>query len=73
MNKFLRSKIIQNLPENCTCEDIQYHIFVVENNIREIFIYSYGLICSINDDAVLFVAVVHGRRVLENHEKHNKK
>ena len=23
-------KIIQNLPDNCTYEDIQYHLYVVE-------------------------------------------
>lgn len=37
-------------------------------NIREIFVYSYRLIYKIDLDTVLFVAVVHGRRVLENHE-----
>ncbi len=38
-------------------------------NIREIFVYSYRLIYKINSDTVLFVAVVHGKRLLENHEK----
>lgn len=37
--------------------------------IREIFVYSYRLIYKINDDTVLFVAVVHGKRLLENHQK----
>ncbi|MCW8895927.1 MAG: type II toxin-antitoxin system RelE/ParE family toxin [Sulfurimonas sp.] len=38
-------------------------------NIREIFVYSYRLIYKINEDTILFVAVVHGKRLLENHEK----
>lgn len=38
-------------------------------NIREIFVYSYRLIYKINEDTVLFVAVVHGKRLLENHKK----
>ena len=37
-------------------------------NIREIFVYSYRLIYKINEDTVLFVAVVHGKRFLENHQ-----
>lgn len=38
-------------------------------NIREIFVYSYRLIYKIYENRVLFVAVVHGKRLLENHEK----
>ena len=38
-------------------------------NIREIFVYSYRLIYKVNEDTVLFVAVVHGKRLLENHQK----
>jgi len=34
-------------------------------SIREIFIYSYRLVYKITDDTVLFVAVVHGKRLLE--------
>ena len=34
--------------------------------IREIFVYSYRLIYKINDDTILFIAVVHGKRLLEN-------
>ncbi|RLA75917.1 MAG: type II toxin-antitoxin system RelE/ParE family toxin [Epsilonproteobacteria bacterium] len=37
--------------------------------IREIFVYSYRLIYKINEDSILFVAVVHGKRLLENHQK----
>ena len=40
-----------------------------EENTREIFIYSYRLIYKIKDDVILFIAVVHGKRVLENHIK----
>lgn len=35
----------------------------------EIFVYSYRLIYKINEDTILFVAVVHGKRLLENHQK----
>lgn len=35
--------------------------------IREIFIYSYRLIYKIKDDTILLTAVVHGKRLLENH------
>ena len=38
-------------------------------NIREIFVYSYRLIYKINENTVLFVAVVHGKRLLVNHQK----
>ena len=38
-------------------------------NIREIFVYSYRLIYKLNTDTVLFVAVVHGKRLLENHRQ----
>ena len=38
-------------------------------NIREIFIYSYRLIYQITEDTVLFVAVIHGKRLLENHQQ----
>jgi addiction module RelE/StbE family toxin len=36
--------------------------------IREIFVYSYRLIYRIHDNKILFVAVVHGKRLLENHQ-----
>jgi addiction module RelE/StbE family toxin len=35
--------------------------------IREIFVYSYRLIYKIERTKILFIAVVHGRRLLENH------
>jgi addiction module RelE/StbE family toxin len=38
-------------------------------NIREIFIYSYRLIYQINDDTILFIAAIHGKRLLENHQQ----
>ncbi len=37
--------------------------------IREIFVYSYRLIYRIDEEEVLFVAVVHGKRLLENHNR----
>ncbi len=37
--------------------------------IREIFVYSYRLIYRVNAQEILFVAVVHGKRLLENHQK----
>jgi len=37
--------------------------------IREIFIYSYRLIYQVREKKVLFVAVVHGKRLLENHQR----
>lgn len=40
-----------------------------DSTIREIFVYSYRLIYKINSNRVLFVAVIHGKRLLENHEK----
>jgi len=35
--------------------------------IREIFVYSYRLIYKIERTKILFIAVVHGKRLLENH------
>lgn len=40
-----------------------------DSTIREIFVYSYRLIYKIDSNKVLFVAVIHGKRLLENHEK----
>ena len=40
-----------------------------DSSIREIFVYSYRLIHKIDSNSVLFVAVIHGKRLLENHEK----
>ena len=42
-----------------------------DSAIREIFVYSYRLIYKVEDERILCVAVVHGRRLLENHQ--NKK
>jgi len=39
-----------------------------DTNIREIFVYSYRLIYKLQDNKILFVAVVHGKRLLENHQ-----
>jgi len=37
--------------------------------IREIFIYSYRLIYKLNENTILFVAVIHGKRLLKNHQQ----
>jgi len=37
-------------------------------NIREIFVYSYRLIYKLEKTKILFIAVVHGKRLLENHK-----
>lgn len=40
-----------------------------DSTIREIFVYSYRLIYKIDSNRILFVAVIHGKRLIENHEK----
>ena len=40
-----------------------------DTTIREIFVYSYRLICKLNQQDILFVAVVLGKRLLENHQQ----
>jgi len=40
-----------------------------DETIREIFVYSYRLIYKLYENKILFVAVVHGKRLLENHQK----
>ncbi len=40
-----------------------------DETIREIFVYSYRLIYKLNEEEILFVAVAHGKRLLENHHK----
>ena len=40
-------------------------------SIREIFIYSYRLIYKVESNKILFVAVIHGKRLLEDHYKNN--
>ncbi len=40
-----------------------------DSSIREVFVYSYRLIYRIDSNKILFVAVIHGKRLLENHEK----
>ncbi len=37
--------------------------------IREIFVYSYRLIYKLSKEKILLVAVVHGKRLLENHKQ----
>ena len=38
-----------------------------DTHIREIFVYNYRLIYKINEDTILLVAVIHGRKLLKNH------
>ena len=38
-----------------------------DKSIREIFVYSYRLIYQVRESGILFVAIVHGKRLLENH------
>ena len=44
-----------------------------DTNIREIFIYSYRLVYKLHQNKVTFVAVVHGKRLLENHQRNISK
>ncbi|MBS4051930.1 MAG: type II toxin-antitoxin system RelE/ParE family toxin [Methylomonas sp.] len=37
-----------------------------DQNIRERFVYSYRLVYKIEDTQVLIVAVIHGKRLIEN-------
>ena len=39
-----------------------------DTTIREVFVYSYRLIYKKYDNKVLVIAVVHGKRLLENYE-----
>jgi len=38
-----------------------------DTTIREIFIYSYRLIYKLNKEKILIIAIIHGKRLLENH------
>jgi len=40
-----------------------------DTTIREIFVYSYRLIYKLNKGKILIVAIVHGKRLLENHQQ----
>ena len=40
-----------------------------DTTIREIFVYSYRLIYKLSKETVLLVAIVHGKRLLENHQQ----
>ena len=39
-----------------------------DENIRERFIYSYRLVYKIHQQRILIVAVIHGKRLVENIE-----
>ncbi len=61
---FEKAEILQEFPE------LGRKVPETNNiNIREIFIYSYRLVYKLNEDRVLFVAVIHGKRLLENHQQ----
>ena len=36
-------------------------------NIREIFVYSYRLIYELKANSIMVIAIIHGRRLIENH------
>jgi len=60
---FEKAEILQEFPE--------LGRIVPETNdetIREVFIYSYRLIYKIKDNTILFIAVIHGKMLLENHQ-----
>ena len=40
-----------------------------DKTIREIFVYSYRLIYRLSKEKILIVAIVHGKRLLENHQQ----
>lgn len=40
--------------------------------IREIFVYSYRLVYKVYENKILIVAVIHGKRLLENHRQFTK-
>ncbi|MEA3373435.1 MAG: type II toxin-antitoxin system RelE/ParE family toxin [Campylobacterota bacterium] len=40
-----------------------------ENSMRELFIYSYRLIYKIEQETILIIAVIHGKRLLENYDQ----
>ena len=40
-----------------------------DKTIREIFVYSYRLIYRVSKEKILIVAIVHGKRLLENHQQ----
>lgn len=37
-----------------------------DQNIRERFVYSYRLVYKIEDEQIIIVAVIHGKRLIEN-------
>ena len=39
---------------------------IKEKSIREIFVYSYRLIYKVENNEILIIAVVHGKRLLDN-------
>jgi len=39
-----------------------------DSTIREIFVYSYRVIYKLYENKILFIAVIHGKRLLRNHQ-----
>ena len=37
-----------------------------QDNVREIFVYSYRLIYEIDKETIIFINVLHGKRLIEN-------
>jgi len=61
---FEKAELLQEFSE-LGCKVPEFN----DTTIREIFVYSYRLIYQLNKDKILFVAVVHGKRLLENHQQ----
>ena len=40
-----------------------------DTRIREIFVYSYRLIYKLSKEKILLIAIIHGKRLLENHQQ----
>ena len=60
---FEKAEILRSFPElGRTVPEID------DEKIRELFIYSYRLIYKIENNFILLTAVVHGKRLLENHD-----
>ena len=63
-NFFEKVEILKNFPE------LGRAVPETSNEkIREIFVYSYRLIYRLDSDSLLIIAVVHGKRLLENQNR----
>ncbi len=68
VSKFLeKAEILQEFPEmGRTVPELN------TEHIREIFVYSYRLVYKVYENKILIVAVIHGKRLLENHRQFTK-